>query len=541
MNGKELIKINDNLKNDRSLWDSMWQEIADNIVFRKASIIGKITPGSKLTQKMFDSTATMVAEDLAAWIHSNLTSMGMEWFSLKIGGEFEENKEVQEWLEECKKIQFAALRDSNFSGEWMEVLNDLVTFCTGALFIEEQEIVNPGFNGFNFISLPPGTYSVMEGRNGRVQGLFREFDLRPQEAVDRWGENKVSEDIKGDVKKDPSKMHTFVHACFPKKWFGGKNKTQKEFVSYYVDAKKKIIMSTGGYDNFPFFVIPWRRESGETYGRGPGWTALPDIKSIHKAGELGLKEWALSILPPLGMVDNGVIGSVRLTPGGLTVIKKDGDLKPILTGAKYSENRPKKEDLKQAIREVFHGDKVKFIPPREQTGQMTAYEVARRYQLAQQLLGPTFGNIIYHGLDLIIETSFNMMNRAKAFPDAPELIQENVKVYYESPLARAQRIQEIEAINNTLEAGGAIAEVKPDIMDNFKLDETMVHVAEVLGYPSKLINSEAEREEIRNARAKAEKQRADLEQAALVASAAKDAAGAAKDMPPEIMGQLTGR
>lgn len=544
MNGKELTKINDNLKSARSQWDSQWQEIADNIVFRKTSIVGVAEPGVKKTQKMYDSTATMSAQELAAWINGNLTSG--EWFSLKMGGLLKEVQEYQEWLEEARKIQHEAFRDSNWAGQWNEVLLDLVQFCTGAFYLEENELTKPGFNGFNFISMPPGTYCVMLGRDGRAKGIFRDLRLKPHEAMERWPD-KVSDEIKRDAEKDPGKLHDFVQACFPYDWFGKKHRINKPFVSYYIDAKKKTLMQEGGYYWFPFFVIPYLRESGEDYGRGPGWTALPEVKTAHKAQELYLKEWALSILPPMGIVDQGVIGSVRLTPGGLTVMKQQDSLKPLLTGAKYAETRQKREDQRQVIREIFHGDKVKFIPPRDQTGQMTAYEVARRYQLAQMLLGPTFGNIIDHGFDPLIEASFNMLLANGAFPEPPgglaELLKETngkVSVEYESPLARVQRVQEIESIQNTLEAVGAMVEVKPDIMDNFKLDDTAVYVAKAQGYPSKLINSDDEREEIREGRAAAQAKAEETEKMALMAKAAKDGAGAAKDMPPEIMAAMAG-
>lgn len=537
MNGKDLYKINDNLKASRSMADTMWQDIADNIVFRKASIVGKVQAGVKLTQKMYDSTATVCAHDLAAWINGNMTASGMDWYSLRLAGLQKEDKSLQEQLEQAKKIHYEAFRDSNWAGEWNEVLLDLVQFNTGALHVEENEIEKPGFNGFNFIPMPPGTYCVILDRARKAKGMFRELEIKAQEAMDRWPK-KVSAEIEKDAEKDPSKLHPFIHACFPKKWFGGKHKTQHEFVSYYVDAKKKTIMSTGGYDDFPFFVIPWLRESGEDYGRGPGWTALPDVKTAHRATELSLKEWALSIWPPVTARDQGVIGSVRWDPGGITVVKEHDDVKPWVTGARFSDNRLRMEDLTNKIREIFHNDKVKFIPPREQTGQMTAYEVARRYQLAQQLLGPTFGNIIDHGLDPLIEVTFNMMNRAGAFGEGFDL-PENVQIEYESPLARAQRIHEVESIQNTMEAAAGLLEVKPDIMDNFKLDETAIHVAKILGYPAKLINTEDEREGMRNARAPAQQQQQALEQAALGAKAAKDAAGAAKDAPPGIMEQLT--
>jgi len=529
MNGKELCKINDNLKYDRALWDSTWLDIAENIAFRKTSIMGVSTQGSKKTTKMFDSTATMAAQDLAAWISGNLTAG--EWFRLKMGGFQEEVQEYQEWLEECRRIQHEAFRQSNFGGEWNEVLLDLTQFNTGAFHIEENEIERPGFNGFNFIPMPPGTYCAMLGRDRRLQGIFRELKLQAHEAIERWPD-KVSDEIQKSAEKDPAKRHDFLHCCFPVGWFNGKHRIKsKPFVSYYIDAKQKTIMQEGGYYWFPFFVIPWLRESGEVYGRGPGWTSLPDVKTIHKSSELALQEWALSILPPLLMKNQGVIGSVRLTPGGLTVVDDvEKSLKPLLTGARYSDNRLKKEDLKLAIREIFHGDKVKFIPPREQTGQMTAYEVERRYQMAQVLLGPTFGNIIDHGFDPLVECTFNMMLEGGAFPPPPGELSE-INVEYESPLARAQRIQELDSITTTLESAAALMEAKPDIMDNFKLDDTAVYVAKAKGYPAKLINDEGERDEIRQARADMQAKQQAMEQAALLAKAAKDGAGAMKDMP----------
>ena len=548
MNGRELCKINDNLKNARSNWDSMWQDIADNIVYRKSSITGTSMPGAKRTQRMYDSTATMAAQDLAAWISGNLTSG--EWFRLKFGDD-NDVKEYQEWLEECRRRQHKAFRGSNWSSEWNEVLLDLVQFCTGAIHVEENEVEAPGFNGFNFISMPPGTYCVMLGRDRRAKGIFRELQIKASEAIDRWG-NKVSDEIEKSAIKDPGKLHDFLHACFPVEWFGGKHRIKsKPYVSYYIDVKKKTIMQEGGYYWFPFFVIPYLRESGEDYGRGPGWTALPEVKTAHKEAELDLKSKALNMLPPLTMIDNGVIGSVRLTPGGLTVVAKTGghdNLKPLLTGARVSDNRAIRDEQRQIIREIFHSDKVKYIQPRDQTGQMTAHEVERRYQLAQILLGPTFGNIVDHGFDPIVEATFQMMYVAGVFPDPPGGLKQilgqpggDVGVEYESPLARAARVQELDAITQTLEGAMALMEAKPDIMDNFKLDDASVFVAKARGYPAKLISSDDERSDIRDGRAELQGKQDELEKLRLLAAAAKDGAGAAKDMSPEMMNQLAGK
>lgn len=530
MNGKDIIRINSDLKGARSLWDALWEDVANYIVFRKASISGKLVSGSKLTSNMYDATATMCAEDLAAWIHSNMTMMAMEWFGLTSG---ERDNETDKVLEECTRVQFEAFRQSNFETEWLEVLSDLTSFCTGALFVEELEVKSPGFNGFNFISLAPGSYTFLEDRDGRACGVFRELELKANEAVDRWGD-KVSDKIKKDTEKNPSNLHSFIHAVFPSRWFGS-HETRLEYVSYYVEVSNKNVLSTGGFDFFPFIVIPWRRESGESWGRGPGITALPEVKTLNKAKELGLKEWALSIWPPMTGVENGIVGSVRMTPGGLTIIKKQDALKPFDTGAKHQDNRIKEEDLKQSIREIFHNDKVKYIQPRDETGQMTAYEVSRRYQLAQQLLGPTFGNIVYYGLDPLIETTFKMMNAAGAFGILPEGLRA-AKIEYKSPLARAQRGQDIDAIRVTMEAVQGIMSVKPDVTDNFDLDGTAVHIAKSAGYPAKLINSAEVRKGVRDKRQKEIEQQRQAELAATMAKAAKDGAGAMKELPEGMKG-----
>lgn len=535
MDAKTIVGINDKLKSERSLWDALWQDVADYIVFRKASITGEKTPGEKLTSKMFASTATVAAHDLAAWIHGQLTEMSMNWFSLKID-KLPPRDPVEDWLEDCRRKMHAALQESNFSSQWLETLTDCVTFCTGAIFIEENEVKSPGFNGLNFICVPPGSYSIFNDRDGKTIGFFREFKLTAQRAFDQFGE-KINDDAKRAIDKDPNTKFDYLHACFPAGWFNGKeNRGGKPFDSYYIDCKAKRIMSQGGYWRFPYAVIPWLRESGEDYGRGPGITALPDIKTQHKAKELGLKEWSLAILPPMQVQDNGVIGSVKLTPAGLTVVREiDKSIKPLLSGAPYNANRMNMEDLKADILSIFHADKVRYIPPRDETGEMTAYEVARRYQLAQKLLGPTYGNIIYHGLDVIIETCFNMMLEAGAFDPPPRKV-ETLRIQYESPLARAQRSQDVQAIQDSFQVLEPLNAVNGTIYDNVDLDKTALTVLRSLGFPSDCLNSEDRRKSIRDERAKARQQ---AEALAAMETGARAAADVAK-LPPGTLENLAG-
>ena len=60
-----------------------------------------------------------------------------------------------------------------------------------------------------------------------------------------------------------------------------------------------------------------------------------NIKTLNKAVEIGLKAWAKAIDPPLLVQDDGVIGRVRMTPAGITVVRSDGAIKPLQIGSNW--------------------------------------------------------------------------------------------------------------------------------------------------------------------------------------------------------------
>lgn len=542
MNAAELLAENSRLKNRRANYEATWRQINQYVSLRKGTPLFMSLPGTKQTNRLYDSTAVKANRDLAAWMNNNLTSMAMEWFSLRLGVRGKQvDKEADEWLEECKQRLYDALRASNFQAEAQKLYLDLPSFCVGAMYMEEMEIRRPGFNGFHFITLCPGEYCVVLDENGFTGGLFREIDMKAQTAVKKWPD-KVSDKLKGLADKKPLEEVKILQASFPASWFGGKHQNIKDFVSYHVEIDGKKILDVGGYDEFPFFVVPWERNANEEYGTGPGWDALPDILTLNEAKMLGLMEWALAIRPPLLVKDDGVIGSVRLRPGGLTTISKENAVEQFITQAKFSDSRLKEEDLKRSIKEIFHNDLVKFLPPVEESKQMTAYEVSKRAELVR-LLGPAFGNITDYWLDPLIEKGFYMMLRAGAFSPPPDSIREiaaggreSFKIEYEGPLAKAQRSQEIDSIVRTMEVLSPLSEMYPQIPDNFDPDEIAQTVALINGVPKRIIRGKEGPtgvKALREAKLKEAQEQKQLEAAGQVADAAGKAVPALQSLGPE--------
>ena len=550
MDAREHIKIWEKMYTDLTPWLTTWQEIGQYILPRKSNVYRSQSPAEKQTAYLYDGTAIKANDDLAAWLQSNLTSMAMDWYSLTIGDGDEEviDKEGELWLEDCRKRQFAALRASNFSGQIHEAYLDLGSFCQTAMLIDELPMEEGRFAGLRFLTLQPGEYAIEEGPDGETKALFRVFSMSAQAAYDKWGED-LSDAVKKYRDKEPSRLFDFLHCVYPNDWFGGKNRVKLPEVSVYIDKEgKKLLGKPGGYHEFPFAVFPWHKASGEKYGRGPGWTSLPDVKTLNKAVENTLKQWAKAVDPPVSILYGQVLGSLRLTPAGRNYVRSQDAIKPIESGVAFDIDKMNTEDLRTRVREYFHADKIRMLPPPEEAGKMTAFEVSIRYEMMQKLLGPAFNYIINYGLDKIIERTFSILYRAKQFKQAPQSVvmasqsgRDNVKINYESPLARAQRMHEVEAITKLISFIAPLSESHPEIWDNIDMDEGVREAAKIMGIPKKMLRAKDGENSVKNIRAAREQARAQAQQQEALAQGAEIAAKgipALNEMNPDMMAKL---
>ena len=63
---KDIIRRQERLKAGRGVFESHWQEIAELVHPMRADFLGPRTPGEKRSQKIFDGTAGLAAQNLAA-------------------------------------------------------------------------------------------------------------------------------------------------------------------------------------------------------------------------------------------------------------------------------------------------------------------------------------------------------------------------------------------------------------------------------------------------------------------------------------------
>lgn len=530
----KIIKRQDTLFGHQQLFASTWQEIADYMMPRKSVITTKKTPGAKQTEKLFDSTAINASELLAATLNGSLTSAAMKWFTLKMREtELNEVKEIAEWLEGCAKRMYLSFAQSNFNSEIHEVYLDLVTFGTGALLVEENEAVYAGFNGFRFESLQLGDYAIAEDVHGRVKTIYRRFKKSAEAAVEEWG-SAVGERIKEKSLKNPDTMIEFVHCVYRNP---DKQDIERPYISLTIARQERQLVSEAFYEEFPFMVARWSKTSGEVYGRGPGHTALPDVKSLNKAVELNFKAWGIQIQPPMLAEDDSIIGDISIVPGGIIWYQPGRNPpKALDLNTNFNLHVINEEKLKKSIRSIFHSDQIETLLAANGP-QKTATEIQIQYEIIQQLLGPTLGRLESELLDPLIIRSFNLMWRAGAFRQMPDILMSiggNIQydIRYESPLVRAQRSSDVVAIQRL---NGFVTEVvqqsgKPEVVDVIDHDKAVKEVANILGVPAGIIRDDEEIQQIRQARTQALAQQNEKQNMLDMAEGMKKAAPIMKEM-----------
>jgi hypothetical protein len=501
---KQLIKRYDNLLLGRRYWEPHWQEIADHLIPRKGNITTTSTRGEKRHKNRFSSVGTHSHEVLTANLQGTLTSRSFRWFGLGLDEEDELNEQddVRDWLHTSSRKMWRQLNASNFHSQAHEFYTDITGFGTGMILLEEKE-GRRRFNGVTFRTYPIESYVFEEDSDGIPNAVGIRLAYTAAQAIDKFGKEILPDKITMAFEEDPQKPWAFIHWIYPRRQ-RDKDKVDSlnmSFASAYVSMEGEKIVKEGGYNEFPAMIARWTLSAGEKYGRGPGNTALPDLKVLDKATELELNGWAKHIDPPWFMLDDGVIGKVNLKPGKGTVLRDKDALWFYEWKGRPDIGRIKLDELRATIKQTFFADQLEL----PQSDRMTAEEIRTRIELMQRVLGPTLGRLETEFLNQLIERLFGIMSRAGALPPVPQELLEReegeVEVKYTGPLARSERIAEVNQVLRLVDLLTPLAQINPSVMDVLDTDESARFMATELDIPEKLTRSQDVIDEIRGARA----------------------------------------
>jgi len=533
MQSNEFKKLASELKSNlsrlmekRSTWESHWQECADYMQPRKAEITKERARGDKRNIQIFDATAIHALELLASSLQGMLTSSANRWFAMRYKEALlNESDEAKEWLEDATDKMYLAFGRSNFQQEIFETYHDLITFGTSCLMIEEDEndIVR-------FSSRHIKEFYIQENKRGFVDTVYRRFKMPVGAAIDKFGLENFSRDTAILFKKEPFEEIELVHVVRPRSIYDESKLDKKNmpFQSIYFEYGSGHIINIGGFKEMPYVVPRYLKASTEIYGRSPAMNALPDVKVLNKMVETALKAAAKQVDPPLLVPDDSMLSPIRMSAGSLNYYRSGSRdrIEPLNIGQQTSVTLNQENQRREAIAKAFHIDQLLVQANRT----MTATEVVQRNEEKMRILGPALARMQQELLQPMILRVFNIMLRNKQFLQAPEILaNQEVDIEYVSPMALAQKGQELQSLMRGLELFGQIGQIAP-VQDYIDEEGLIKQIIRITGLPARMIKSDKEVQMIREQRAAQQQQQMQMMQAMQEAKVAKDAAPMVKEL-----------
>lgn len=516
------------MENDRSLFEQLWQEIAERILPRSAEFRGKRQKGGKRTEKAIDATAGLALQKFGAAIESVLTPRTQKWHTLS-NERFTDDDEVQAYFQAVRDVLFR-LRYApwaNFASQSHEHYISSGAFGTGCTFIDNVVGKGPRYCTYHLREI-----YFTENFQGMIDIVHRKYCMTARQAIQQFGKENLPEAILNTAMRDPSKEFQFLHRVEPNE---DRNPEREDaegmpFKSIHIAMEGKKIVQRGGYRSQPYAISRYYTAPGEVYGRSPAMVVLPDIKILNEISKTIIEAGQMAVRPPLLLPEDGILQPFKMMPGALNYggIARDGTqlAKPLETGADFSVAMALMDQKRQVVNDGFF---ITLFQILVDNPQMTATEAMLRAQEKGQLLAPTAGRIQSEFLGTMILREIDIAYQNGLLPEPPEQLRRvggEYEIEYTSPLTRLQMSEEATGIMNTINAAATIGQFDQNIAKSIDGTAALRFISKASGAPIQIVKTEDQMAEQDNADQQQQMLDNLLNAAPIAASAAKDFAQA---------------
>jgi hypothetical protein len=492
------------LKSERASWYAHWQELTSYILPRNGRYFRQDRDrGYRRHNNIYDSTGTRALRVLGAGMMSGATSPARQWFRLATPDpELNSYDPVKLWLDDVTKRMQRVFQKSNTYNALHQMYEELGTFGTAATILlpDYQSVIH-------HYPLTCGEYCISTDAKGRVCTLYREFEMTVSQVVKEFGLEKCSVSVQNMYRTgNLDQWVPVIHAIEPRadRDIGKRDAKNMPWGSYYfeVGGEEGVFLRESGFQYFPALCPRWSVVGGDIYGNSPGMEALGDIKQLQHEQLRKAQAIDYQTKPPLQVPASMKNRDVETLPGGVSYY--DGQSNGIKTAFEVNLNLQYLlndiMDCRERVRGSFYADLFLMLANTPNT-RMTATEVAERHEEKLLMLGPVLERLHNELLSPLVDITFTRMVAAGALPPAPQELQGmDLNVEFVSMLAQAQRAIGTNAVDRFVGNLGAIARMKPDILDKFDQDQWADVYADMLGVDPSLIIADKEVALLRDAR-----------------------------------------
>jgi len=549
---ERLEKRVSSLETERSSWDTTNRDIAEYLLpGSDRFLLSDTNRGERKEQHILDDAGGESLSTLSAGLMSGMTSPARPWFEIKLrDSDANKRQDVKEWTYDVTQIVQDILNESNTYQVLPLVYEDMGAFGGACdLLLPDQT----GETVLHHTPIAIGSYCLAQDFKGRVNVMTRKLWMTVDQVVRQFGlENVVRRTKDAYDRGNYDQWIEVCHVVEPRRVRDAQSGTNRNmpFLSCYFErgVEDEKVLRESGFTHFPVLAPRWTVRGGNVYGTGPGRKALGAIRQLQS------EQWAKStgihhkVEPALALPSSCKGQEVDANPGGRTfydAMSPHGTIRPLFeSGIDLQPLLEDIQDVRARIQRAFSADLFRMMSLVSDTTQRTAAEIAKRNEEQLVQLGPVYTRATDELLRPLIERAFEYANAAGRLPPPPDdLIGQDLVINFVSVLAQAQKMIGTSAMDRYVGSLQVVAQFKPDVLDKFDEDEWAEEYADRIGVPPRLVKSNEQVAEIRQARAKAQLAQQQSAMMAEQAKMQKDLASAQTSEPSaltDVMGGLQG-
>ena len=500
------------LRNERESWMSHWKEISDYLLPRSGRFfVDDRNRGDKRHNNIYDSTGTRALRVLAAGMMAGMTSPARPWFRLTTSDpQLDESAAVKAWLADVTRLMQMVFAKSNTYRALHSMYEELGAFGTASTIVLADYT-----SVIHHYPLTTGEFAMAADHRGQINTLYREFQMTVAQMVREFGRDNCSPTVQTLFDRGALEQWvTIMHAIEPRvdRDVTKRDDRNMAWKSVYFEhgGNEDQILRDSGFKEFPALCPRWATSGGDIYGNSPAMEALGDIKQLQHEQLRKAQGIDYKTKPPLQAPTSLKSRDVDTLPGGISFVDAaapNGGIRSAFeVNIDLSHLLNDIQDVRERIKGGFYADL--FLMLANGTNpQMTATEVAERHEEKLLMLGPVLERMHNEILDPLIEMTFSRMVEANIVPPPPDELQGmELNVEFVSMLAQAQRAIATNSVDRFVGNLGAVAGIKPEVLDKFDADRWADAYADMLGIDPELIVPGDQVALIRKQRAEAQAQ-----------------------------------
>lgn len=502
------------LVNERESWETVARDLALFTVpqldrYRKWHHANKDRSDFS---KILDSTATLASETLSAGLMSGVTNPARKWLKLSFPNlELNQESAVKIWLEEVTRVMLEIFNKSNLYNVLPSLYQEIGLFGTGVIFVQEDE--EDTIRCYNFA---PGEYFLATDEKGRVNTVYRDFTMTPNQMIEQFGLHRVSQSTR-DLAKDTSKNHQQIRIAHAMEPITEKLSIDKllpfdsQFRSVYYErgsasdlsrSGRRItnmaeaeFLDISGYPEFPAMAPRWNTVSNDVYGYGRGHVCLGDVKQLQFQTRTLLLALEKQVKPPLSAPVGTNPGQVSTMPDHISFYNAANGQARI--EAMYQVNldmgnlNANIAFLQNRINQTFFVDAFRMFSQLAEGGVKTATETLELKEEKLLALGSVLQRLNDELLDPLVDRVFGIAFRQGKIPLPPEEIQgQPIAAEYVNILADAQKSQGVGVMERAVAFAGGYAQATQGdttIFDKINAFDLADRYFDSIGFPSSAV------------------------------------------------------